>query len=328
MTATSVAAPCARPLRPRRLRRRPPARVPRRAAPHAARLLAGHARRARATGRCSSTPTSCASPASRSCSRRARAAWCSRTSTPSRLEHDAEHAAGDGPAAPRRLPAAARARASRRAVIASHGGPDPRHLPRDHAPRPREQGDVEFVHDVTAPLPTQVDRRAHGPARGRLGPDPPAGRAEHQRPGPRHRGATRDADGVDESAATARSTWRCTRSQFAAPAPRRGTARGPHHAHPRRRLRRRPDDRHRLRQLLRAARHRRQRHHQDDALVRAARAARSTPTSWPSCAPTRRSSRARSRRSCATRTRCTTSGAPRPPTPSCAASTSPRATRW
>ena len=30
---------------------------------------------------------------------------------------------------------------------------------------------------------------------------------------------------------------------------------------------------------------------------------------------------ARSRRSCATRTRCTTSGAPRPPTPSCAAST-------
>ena len=48
------------------------------------------------------------------------------------------------------------------------------------------------------------------------------------------------------------------------------------------------DDRHRLRHLLRAARHRRQRHHQDDAVVGAARAAATTPSSWPSCAPTRR----------------------------------------
>ena len=64
----------------------PAARAVRRAAPHAAGLLAGHARRARVTGRCSSTPTSCTSPASRRCSRRARAAWCSRTSRPRQLE--------------------------------------------------------------------------------------------------------------------------------------------------------------------------------------------------------------------------------------------------
>ena len=66
----------------------------------------------------------------------------------------------------------------------------------------------------------------------------------------------------------------------------------------------------------------------DDAVVGPARAARSTPTSWPSCAPTHRSSPARSRRSCAGRTRCTTSGAPRPPTPSSTASRSRPATRW
>ena len=48
-----------------------------------------------------------------------------------------------------------------------------------------------------------------------------------------------------------------------------------------------PDDRHRVRQLLRAARHRGQRHDEDDAVVGPARAARSTPTSSPSCAPTR-----------------------------------------
>ena len=47
-------------------------------------------------------------------------------------------------------------------------------------------------------------------------------------------------------------------------------------------------DRPRVRQLLRAARHRRQRHHEDDAVVGPARAARASRTSSPSCAPTRR----------------------------------------
>ena len=77
--------------------------------------------------------------------------------------------------------------------------------------------------------------------------------------------------------------------ELAAATPAGGAARRPHVADPRHGVRRRADDRHRVRQLLRAARHRRQRHHQDDALLGAARAARSTPTSWPSCAPTRRS---------------------------------------
>ncbi len=45
-----------------------------------------------------------------------------------------------------------------------------------------------------------------------------------------------------------------------------------------------PDDRRRLRQLLRAAGHRGQRHDEDDAVVRPARVACSIPTNSPSCA--------------------------------------------
>ena len=45
------------------------------------------------------------------------------------------------------------------------------------------------------------------------------------------------------------------------------------------------DDRPRVRHLLRAAGHRGQRHDQDDAVVGPARAARSTPSRWPRCAP-------------------------------------------
>ena len=93
---------------------------------------------------------------SRSCSRRARAASCSRTSTPEQLEHDAQHAARDGPAAPRRLPAPDRAalqgaRRSRSMEDQIRGD-----LPRDHGRRAAEKGDVEFVHDVTSTLPSRV----------------------------------------------------------------------------------------------------------------------------------------------------------------------------
>ena len=102
------------PVGPGRLHRGPAARVPRRAAAHAARVLAGHARRARASGRCSATPTS---------SRVAREPVLFSASEGGVVledldagepRDDAEHAAGDGPAAARRLPAPARAAASRR----------------------------------------------------------------------------------------------------------------------------------------------------------------------------------------------------------------------
>ena len=112
-------------------------------------------------------------------------------------------------------------------------------------------------------------RRAHGPPPRRLAEDPPLGRDEHQRAGRRARPARRrllqprrrhDRDGD-------------VRDRVRGAAPHRAGARGPHVAHPRQRVRRRAHDRHRLRQLLRAARHRRQRHHQDDAVVGPARAA-------------------------------------------------------
>ena len=149
------------------------------------------------------------------------------------------------------------------------------------------------------------------------------GRDEHERPGRRVSPAATSRVGDAQ-----RSTWRCTRSS--SPARRRAEPRPrrPHDADARR-----PtstaghDDRHRLRQLLRAARHRRQRHDEDDAGVGPARAARAPrPAGGAARRPVARS-RARSRRSCATPTRCTTSGAPRPPTPSCATRRSRPATR-
>ena len=110
---------------------------------------------------------------------------------------------------------------------------------------------------------------------------------------------------------------------------RAGAAAGrPHDADPRRRLRRHADDRHRLRQLLRAARHRRQRHDQDDAVVRPARAA-------PAPRPARRAagrSVAHPRRGRGDPALGQPAALLPPhrhvPTPSCAACRSPPATRW
>ena len=178
----------------------------------------------------------------------------------------------------------------------------------------REQGEVEFVHDVTAELPSQVIGELMGLPEEDWALHPRAGRAQHERPGPRDRRRRRRP-----RRRTRRSTWRCTRSS--SPGSRRAEpARGrPHVADPRRRLRRRADERHRLRQLLRAARHRRQRHDQDDAGVGAARAARAPRPARRAARRPVAASPARSRRSCAGPTRSTTSGAPPPPTPSCAA---------
>ena len=68
---------------------------------------------------------------------------------------DAQHAAGDGPAAPRRLPPARRA-AFKARVIAGLEDRDPRRSAARSWPTAAEQGDVEFVHDVTSSLPTRV----------------------------------------------------------------------------------------------------------------------------------------------------------------------------
>ena len=225
---------------------------------------------------------------------------------------DAGHAPGDGPAAPRRLPAQRRA-----AVHAAGDRParaaDPRRSAGRSCDDAAERGDVDFVHDVCAKLPSQVV--------GELMGIPEEDWPQIHR-WPRVNTGGQDPDfsaGYSDDAAIERdrSRWRCTRSSSRGKR-RAEPRRGPHHADARDGARRRADDRHPVRQLLRAARHRGQRHHADDAVVGPARAARSTPTSSPSCAPTRRSSPARSRRSCAGRTRCTTSGAPRPPTPSSA----------
>ena len=198
-------------------------------------------------------------------------------------------------------------------VIAADGRPDPRDLPRDHGRGRGRQGDVEFVHDVTSTLPSRVIGQLMGlpdddlPMIHRL--------AEMNTSG-------QDADYADRRRRRARSTWRCTRSSSRPQRRQEAAAGGPHDAAARDRLQRPLHDRHRLRQLLRAARHRGQRHDEDDAVVGAARAARAPRPARRRCAPIPSlDRRARSRRSCATTTRCTTSAAPRPPTRCCATST-------
>ena len=74
---------------------------------------------------------------------------------PEQLDDDAQHAAGDGPAAARRAPPAAVAATSRPGSSATSRTRSARSAGRSW-PTPRERGDVEFVHDVTAHLPSQV----------------------------------------------------------------------------------------------------------------------------------------------------------------------------
>ena len=109
---------------------------------------------------------------------------------------DAQHAPGDGPAAARRLPQAAgpsfkaqviagledRIRAICREIIDAVG-----------------DGDVEFVHDVTSSLPSQVIGELVGLPEEDWPTDPRLGRDEHLRPGPRHQPRGDDRHGHADS---------------------------------------------------------------------------------------------------------------------------------
>ena len=194
----------------------------------------------------------------------------------------------------------------------------------------REKGDVDFVHDVATLLPSQVVGELMGLPRedwhqiqlwaemNTSGQDPDiVGRGAR---GHRRRLGLRDERRRHHPHGDVRDAVR-------RPAPHRGAPRRPHLAHPRRQLRRRPDERPRVRHLLRAARHRRATTPPRRCCRRACSRCSSTPSRWPKCAPIRHCSPVRSRRSCATRTRSTTSGAPPRPTPCCTTPRSPRATR-
>ena len=126
------------------------------------------------------------------------------------------------------------------------------------------KGDVEFVHDVTSALPSRVI----GQLMGLPADDLPF----------IHRLAEMNTSGQDADYASDVSQGTIDMAmyaiQFAAVRRAGGAARRPHHAAARDRLQRPLHDRHRLRQLLRAARHRGQRHHEDDAVVGPAGAAR------------------------------------------------------
>ena len=110
-------------------------------------------------------------------------------------------------------------------------GPHPRHLPGDHSPRARSMGDVDFVHDVAALLPSPGRRRADGAARGRLAPDP--------RSGPSATPAARTPTSTPTATSTRRSNdgsdrrWRCTGWSSRARGAAEG-ARRPHRDDPRR----------------------------------------------------------------------------------------------
>ena len=129
------------------------------------------------------------------------------------------------------------------------------------------QGDVEFVHDVTSSLPSRVIGQLMGLPEADL---PMIHRlAEMNTSG-------QDADYAASDVSQGTIDMAMYAIQFAAtrrtePPPRRS-----HDAAARDRLQRHLHDRHRLRQLLRAARHRGERHDQDDALVGPARVARAS----------------------------------------------------
>ena len=157
--------------------------------------------------------------------------------------------------------------------------------------RAAEQRDVEFVHDVTVLPPVAGGGRAGRPARRRTGTR--SGNGRSATPAARTPSYAADADG------NALDGHGHVRHGVRRPPARRAAPGRPGVADPGRQLRRPAHERPRLRQLLRAAGHRRQRHHQDHAVLGPARPARRTPTSWPSCGPTRRWSPGRWRRSCA-----------------------------
>ena len=110
------------------------------------------------------------------------------------------------------------------------GGPDPRRSAARSWTTAAEQGDVEFVHDVTSTLPSRVIGQLMGlpdedwPLIHRLA------EMQHERPGLRLRGAT--------PTTAARSTWRCTRSSSRPSAAREPPQEDLTTLHPRDRLQR------------------------------------------------------------------------------------------
>ena len=267
-----------------------PARIPRRAAPHPARLLAGHARRARLLGRAHprrprrGRPRAGAvlgqrgwgrarEPAARPASSRC-AGCCWRWTRPS-----TSTTAGRWP------------RASRPESSAASKGRI-RAICRRSTPRPREAGDVEFVHDVATLLPIQIVGELMGLPKedwpqiqrwaemNTSGQDPDIVDPER---GHRRRLAY-------ETSGVGTMHMAIYAMQFAA---QRRTE------EPREDLTSLilasdfsggPMSDARLRHLLRAVGHRGQRHHQDDAVVGRCRRCSSIPSSSTRCAPIRRSS--------------------------------------
>ena len=176
-----------------------------------------------------------------------------------------------------------------------------------------ERGDVEFVHEVAGLLPSQVVGELVGIPR----EDWPQIRVW----------AEQSTSSQDPDLAAPRATpstgmvdMAMYAIEFADPAALRAAAGGPGLAHPGRELRRRTDVGDRVRQLLRPAGYRRQRHDQDHALLRPAGAAVASGAAGRAARRPQPAARPRSRRSCGGPTRCTTSGARPPSTPSCAAS--------
>ena len=176
----------------------------------------------------------------------------------------------------------------------------------------REQGDVEFVHEVTAQAAVAGDRRARWACPRRTGACiHELAERNTSGPGPRRSPRSTPTEAMNASIDMAMYAIEFAGKRRAEPPREDLTTRDP-----RRRLRRRADERRRLRQLLRPARHRRQRHDQDDAGVGPARAARAPRPAGRAARRPVAASPARSRRSSATPTRSTTSGAPPSPTPS------------
>ena len=173
-----------RPRRPQRVRRRGPTRAAGRAAAHGARVLPGDAgparllrgAEARRRGARRSPPRGVLGERRRRRPREPRARA---------TRDDAPHVAGDGSAGALAVP-----RAAVGALQGQRHRPARRQRPRHHAGDHEGSGraarrGVRPRRHVEAPV---AGRRAvDGVARGRLADDPRAGRAQHERPGPRRR---------------------------------------------------------------------------------------------------------------------------------------------
>ena len=152
---------------------------------------------------------------------------------PEQTRDDAQHAAGDGPAPSTSCTARPLSPHFQARVIGRTRGPHPRDLPSRSWPRRGSRREVEFVHEVASRAAVAGDRRADGllpeedwdlihvlAERNTLGQDPDRRRRTKAMTSPRT---------IDMAMYAI---------EFAASRRARRRGRGPHHAHPRRRLRR------------------------------------------------------------------------------------------